>query len=88
MALPYYQLNDKYVFLYEKNYQRLNEIALKDKEPTWTFSSKIQGTKASIEAEKLRHRTLNELFKSSTYEDFYKEWIYFDLQEHEDIIED
>jgi hypothetical protein len=86
--LPYYPIKDKYIFLHEKSYKKLNDIALKDKEPKWTFSSKIKGTQANIEAEKLRHKTLNELFKNSPIEDFYKEWIYFDLQEHKDLLED
>jgi hypothetical protein len=86
--MPYYQIKDKYIFLTKENYNRLNGIALKDKEPTWTFSSKIQGTQANKEAEKLRHKTLNELFKNIPYGTFYKEWIYFDISEHEDILED
>ncbi|MCY9139679.1 MULTISPECIES: hypothetical protein [Peribacillus] len=50
--------------------------------------SKIQGTKANIEADKLRHKTLNEIFKITPYESLYKEWIYFSLLEHKDILED
>lgn len=86
--MPYYPIKDNYIFLHEKSYKKLNDIALKDKEPTWTFSSKIKGTEANKEAEKLRHKTLNELFKNSPFEDFYKEWIYFNLQEQKDILED
>jgi hypothetical protein len=88
MVLPYFQVKDKYIFLHLTNYNKLNDIVFIDKEPSWTFSSKIQGTKASIEAEKLRNKTLNELFKNSLFDDFYKEWIYFKLQGHEDILED
>lgn len=86
--MPFYLVKDKYVFLHLKNYQKLNDIALKDKSDGWRFSSHIQGREESNEADKLRHKTINKLYKESKSEDFYKEWIYFSLQEHEDILED
>ena len=86
--MPFYRLRDKYIYLHLKNYQKLNDIALKDKEPSWVFSSKIQGRSESKEAKKLRYKTINKLYKESPYDEFYKEWIYFDLQKHEDILED
>ncbi|MCM3767033.1 hypothetical protein [Neobacillus niacini] len=86
--MPFYQVKDKYVFLYLSNYNKLNDIALKDKEPSWTFSSKIKGRKENIEAKKLREKTINHIYKNSPYDQFYKEWIYFDLQNHKDILED
>lgn len=86
--MPFYQLKDKYIFLHFKNYQKINDIALKDKEPSWILSSKIQGRAESKEADKLRQNTINKIFKDSPQEDFYNEWIYFDLQEYKYILED
>lgn len=86
--MPFYPIKDKYIFLHQKNYSKLNDIALKDKSDDWRFSSHILGREESKEADKLRHKTINKLYKDSTYEEFYKDWVYFSLQEHKDIIED
>ncbi|MGG0239819.1 hypothetical protein [Bacillus rhizoplanae] len=86
--MPFYPIKDKYIFLYINNYKKLNDIALKGKSADWRFSSHIQGREESKEAEKLRYKTINKLFKESPFEQFYKDWIYFDLQEHKVILED
>ncbi|EJQ73467.1 hypothetical protein IG7_00770 [Bacillus cereus HuA2-4] len=39
--MPFFQVKEKYVFLYIKNYSKLNNIALKDKSDDWRFSSHI-----------------------------------------------
>lgn len=41
--MPYYQIKDKFIFLHFNNYQKLNDIALKDKEPSWRLRSHISG---------------------------------------------
>jgi hypothetical protein len=88
LVLPFYQVKDKYIFLHIKNYSKLNDIALKGKDSSWRFSSNIAGRKECIEAEKLRHKTINELYKKYSFEDFYNEWIYFDLKNHDEFVED
>jgi hypothetical protein len=86
--MPFYQVKDKYIFLHLDKYKKLNDIALKDKSDDWRFSSHIKGREECKDAEKIRYKTINKLFKESKYDDFYKEWIYFDLQENKDILED
>lgn len=86
--MPFFQVQNHYVFLYRANYEKLNAIAFKDKDSNWLFNSKIKGKKESQEAQKLRHIAINELYKNSSYEDFYYQWIQFNLELHEDILED
>jgi hypothetical protein len=86
--MPYYPMKDgKYVFLHSQNYTELSDIALSEKSDDWRFNSNIQGRKECEEANKLRHKAINELYKATNFEDFYKEWIYFKL-EGDDAIED
>ncbi|EJQ73468.1 hypothetical protein IG7_00771 [Bacillus cereus HuA2-4] len=40
------------------------------------------------EDDKLRYKIINKLYKDSTYEEFYKDWIYFNLRGHKDILEE
>jgi hypothetical protein len=87
ISMPFYPVRDKYVFLHHKNYIKLNEIALKDKSSSWRFSSHIAGRKESKEAEKLRYRTLSLIYKQNAFEEFYNNWIYFNLQSEEEILQ-
>jgi hypothetical protein len=54
--MPFFQIKDKYIFLYFDNYNKLNEIALKDKEPSSRLRSHISGREESKENYGLRYR--------------------------------
>jgi hypothetical protein len=83
--MPYFKLKDRFVFLHNKNYSKLNEIALKDKDEDWIRFSYYEKTVESKEAFKLREKTINEIFKSTDFEKFYREWVYFKLEGSEAI---
>jgi hypothetical protein len=88
ISMPFYPVRDKYVFLHHKNNKKLNDIALMEKDALWKFSSNIAGRIESKEANKLRQKTLNDLYKMNTYEDFFNEWIFFELEKQEEIKEE
>lgn len=86
--MPFYRIQDKYIFLYHSNYNKLNEIALKDKDSSFRVSSIITGSEACKEAEMLREKTIFRLYDESAFEEFYYNWIYFYLNEHKVILLD
>ncbi|CAG7651721.1 hypothetical protein ACFQI7_27890 [Paenibacillus allorhizosphaerae] len=82
--MPFFKIADRYAFLHIENYNKLNEIALKDKTAKWRFDSHVHGRKEANEAQKLREKTLHHLYKtSSSFVDFYCEWIHFDLSDRD-----
>jgi hypothetical protein len=83
--MPFIKLEDHYAFLHHDNYMKLNEIALKDKDASWRIGSAIHGRKEAEEASILRSKTLTEIYRNTNFDDFYDEWIRFNLEGMETI---
>ncbi|WP_028399096.1 hypothetical protein [Ectobacillus panaciterrae] len=74
--MPYYKIDRNLIFLHKKNYYLLDDLALNQKDDVWR-----QEREENKEADKLKYNKLQEIYKTSNPDDFYREWVYFELLE-------